>query len=149
MDHTSVQHDYECFEILGTNSHVSNHITYKFQCDACFIHFIKDNGLKKHISEDHRAKCEGYNTMLENGFDLESHKDKLHGSRLKDACLWGYCDPEKVKSCRDCVQIFKCDDDCLSQNSQHKITCEICNKISINEVQVKYDTEEYHESSLK
>ena len=56
MDHTNLQHDYECFEIPGTNSHVSNHITYKFQCDACFIHFIKDNGLKKHISEDHRAK---------------------------------------------------------------------------------------------
>ena len=125
------------------------HITYKFQCDACDVKFIKNNGLKKHISDGHRAKCEGYNTVLENGFDLKSHKDKLYGSRLKDACLWGYCDVEKVKSCRDCAQIFICDDDCHSNSSQHKITCKICNRISINEVQVKYHTEMYHEPSLK
>ena len=133
----------------GINSHISGHITCKFQYDTCGIKFIEDIELKKHISEDHRAKCEGYNTILENGFDLESHRDKLHGSRLKDACLWGYCDQEKVKSCRNCVQIFKGDDDCLTQNPKHKITCEICNRISINEVQVKYNTEEHHDSSLK
>ena len=88
-------------------------------------------------------------------FDLDYHKKKFHGSNLKDlkppaACLWGYCDPEQVKSCRDCVQIFKCVYDYVSNVSlQHETTCEICSCIFGDELYFKYHKEEYHGLSLK
>ena len=111
--------------------------------------------MKNHIREGHKSKCEDCNAILGDVFDLESHKEKYHDSNFKNlkppaACLCGFCDPEEVTSCKDCVQIFKCDDDFVSHMSlQHYITCEICSCIFGDELYFKYHKEEYHGSSLK
>ena len=95
MNHTGLQHShtyYEYFEIPGTSSHFSDHITHEFQCDTCGFKVIKDSELKSHI----HVKCENCKTILGDAFDLEYYKDKFHGSNSNNpeppaGCLCGYC----------------------------------------------------------
>ena len=60
------------------------------------------------------------------------------------------CDTEKITSCSDCSQIFKCDNDYFSHSSlQHDITCEICGGLYLNEALFNHHNEKYHGSNLK
>ena len=125
---------------------------HMFKCDLCEVKFIKDSELKDHIHKSHRAKCDICNAILGDFVDLQSHKKRFHGSKLKTPaeCLCGNCEPEEITSCNYCSRIFKCYDDCSSHESlQHEIKCEIHGTNWRNEAHFNIHNEYYHRSNLK
>ena len=112
----------ECLILLTTGPKFNHHINqmHIFKCDLCEVKFIEDSELKDHIHKNHRAKCDICNAILGGFVDLQSHKKRFHGSKLKTPaeCLCGICEPEEITSCNYCSRIFKCYDDCRSHIRQ-------------------------------
>ena len=116
---------YECSEIPGTDSYVSDHTTreHKLQCNKCGLKFAEESNLENHIVEGNRVICEGLNMTFGNDSHFEYHKYKHHESSLKppaitaedkklrdealtDSCMGQTQEGAMLEECKDDVGIF-------------------------------------------